>query len=56
MKVVVLEDAADDLESAARFYESCAVGVGNYFLDSICSDFDSLVLFGGDRAQFDRRK
>ena len=26
MTVVVLEDAAEDLESGAQFYESCAFG------------------------------
>jgi hypothetical protein len=47
MTVVILEDAAEDLESGAQFYESCAPGVGDYFLDSILSDLDSLVLFAG---------
>ena len=47
MTVVILEDAAEDLESGAQFYESCATGVGDYFLDSILSDLDSLVLFAG---------
>lgn len=47
MNVVILEDAAEDLESSAQFYESCATGIGNYFLDSILSDLDSLVLFAG---------
>ena len=28
MTVVILEDAAEDLESGAQFYESCATGVG----------------------------
>lgn len=45
MTVVILEDAAEDLESGAQFYESCATGVGDYFLDSILSDLDSLILF-----------
>ena len=44
---MILEDAAEDLESGAQFYESCATGVGDYFLDSILSDLDSLVLFAG---------
>ena len=44
MTVVILEDAAEDLEAGAQFYESCATGVGAYFLDSILSDLDSLVL------------
>lgn len=47
MTVVILEDAADDLESGTQFYESCAVGVGDYFIDSILSDLDSLILFAG---------
>jgi hypothetical protein len=47
MRVVILEDAAEDLESGAQFYELCATGVGDYFLDSILSDLDSLVLFAG---------
>ena len=47
MNVVILEDAGEDLESGAQFYESCAIGVGDYFLDSILSDHDSLVLFAG---------
>ena len=47
MNVVVLEDAAEDLESSAQFYQSCAIGVGDYFLDAILSDPDSLVLFAG---------
>jgi hypothetical protein len=41
MTVVVLEDAAEDLEAGAQFYESCATGVGHYLLDSILSDLDS---------------
>ena len=54
MTVVILEDAAEDLESGARFYESCAKGVGDYFLDAILSDLDSLVLFAGvHRSIFD---
>jgi hypothetical protein len=44
MTVVILEDAAEDLESGAQFYESCATGIGDYFIDSIFSDLDSLIL------------
>ena len=47
MTVVILEDAAEDLESGAQFYESCATGIGDYFIDSIFSDLDSLILFAG---------
>lgn len=44
MIVVILEDAAEDLEAGAQFYESCETGVGDYFLDSVLSDLDSLIL------------
>jgi|SRR5438105_13560110 len=47
MTVVILEDAAEDLELGRRFYESCEAGVGDYFTESILSDLDSLVLFAG---------
>ena len=47
MTVVILEDAGEDLGAGAQFYESCETGVGDYFLDSILSDLDSLVLFAG---------
>lgn len=47
MTVVVLEDAAEDIELGRRFYESREAGVGIYFTESILSDLDSLVLFAG---------
>jgi hypothetical protein len=31
--VVILEDAAEDLESGQQLYELCTTGVGDYFLD-----------------------
>jgi hypothetical protein len=43
--VVVLEAAAEDIESARRFYESCEAGVGDYFAEPILSDLDSLVYY-----------
>jgi len=47
MKVVVLQDAAADMEAGREFYESCEAGVGEYFIDSLLSDLDSLVLYAG---------
>ncbi len=47
MIVVVLEDAAQDMESGRRFYESREAGIGDYFVESILSDLDSLVLYAG---------
>ena len=38
MTVFVLEDAAEDMESGRRFYESLEPGIGAYFLESILSD------------------
>ena len=47
MTVIVLEDAAEDMESGKRFYESRESGIGDYFVESILSDLDSLVLYAG---------
>ena len=47
MIVVILEDAAADLELGRRFYESCEAGVGQYFVDSIFSDLERLVTLAG---------
>jgi hypothetical protein len=43
MIVVVLEDAADDIERGRRFYESCEVGVGDYFVGLIFNDLERLA-------------
>ena len=47
MKVTILDTAEKDLESGYRFYEKQAQGLGIYFLDSLFSDIDSLIFFGG---------
>ena len=47
MTVVVLEDAATDIEAGRQFYETREQGVGDYFVESILSDLGSLVLYGG---------
>ena len=47
MTVVVLEDAAEDMESGGRFYESREPGVGDYFIESLLSDLSSLALYSG---------
>jgi len=47
MKVRILSPAERDLEEEYRFYESQSSGLGSYFLDSLYSDIDSLVYFGG---------
>ena len=45
--VVVVEDAAEDIENGRRFYESREQGIGDYFVMSILSDLESLALFSG---------
>jgi len=47
MKVKILRSATNDLVEGYRFYEQCAPGVGAYFLDSLYSDIDSLVITAG---------
>jgi plasmid stabilization system protein ParE len=47
MKIEILSDAAEDLLAGFHFYEHQSPGLGNYFLDSLYSDIDSLLLFGG---------
>ena len=47
MKVRILSDAEQDLADGILFYEAQSPGLGDYFLDSLSSDIDSLQLFGG---------
>lgn len=47
MKVLVLDEAAADLTAGYRFYENQAEGLGDYFLDSLWSDIQSLRRYGG---------
>ena len=47
MKIVLLESAERDLKDGFRFYESQQKGLGAYFLESLLSDIDSLILFAG---------
>ena len=47
MTILVLEDGVSDLEAGRRFYESREQGVGDYFVESILSDLESLVLCAG---------
>src|SRR5688500_7221000 len=47
MKVRVLRSAFDDLSAGREFYNRQPERVGAYFFDSIFSEIDSLVLYGG---------
>ena len=50
MKVRILESAREDLRQGYRFYEQQQEGVGDYFLDMLSAEIDSLALYGGMHA------
>ncbi len=47
MKIEILSGADEDILDGYRFYERQATGLGGYFLDSLYSDIDSLLVFAG---------
>jgi len=47
MQIRILEHAEDDLLSGFRFYETQEEGLGDYFLDSLYADIDSLLIYAG---------
>jgi len=46
-KIIVLEEAAEDIEHGRDFYDLQDFGVGDYFADSIVADIECLGLFHG---------
>lgn len=50
MKVEILDEAQEDLLDGYRFYECQNEGLGDYFLDSLFSDIDSLQIYAGIHA------
>lgn len=47
MKIKILPSAIRDLADGREFYEKQAEGIGGYFLDSLYSDIDSLLIHAG---------
>jgi hypothetical protein len=47
MRIEILSEAEDDLVTGAKFYERRRAGLGEYFLNSLYSDIDSLPLYAG---------
>ena len=47
MKVKILPTALEDLDRGRRFYARQGRSLGNYFLDALFSDIDSLELYAG---------
>jgi plasmid stabilization system protein ParE len=46
-KVVVLAEAAEDIEQARDFYDTQEPGIGDYCADSLLADIESLALYHG---------
>jgi hypothetical protein len=47
VKVKILPTALEDLDRGRRFYARQRNSLGNYFLDALFSDIDSLELYAG---------
>ena len=46
-QLLLLDEAAQDLQRGKRFYEANQAGIGDYFFDSVLADIESLVLYAG---------
>jgi plasmid stabilization system protein ParE len=53
MKIRILTSAIDDLNRGYLFYENQMPDLGDYFLNSLFSDIDSLALNGGIHLKFE---
>ncbi len=47
MKIRILTSACNDLADGRDFYDRQAEGVGDYFMDSLFADIDSLAIHAG---------
>jgi hypothetical protein len=47
MKIRISEAGQQDLVEGHRFYERQSAGLGDYFLDSVLADIESLQLYAG---------
>jgi hypothetical protein len=45
--VLVLQEAADDLNEGKAFYDLQEPGVGDYFWDCMVADIESLIVYAG---------
>jgi hypothetical protein len=55
VKIRILDAASQDLIEGAGFYEKQGSGLGAYFLDSLFSDIDSLLIYAGIHPVFFKR-
>ncbi len=47
MRVVILRSAMEDLARASDFYDRQGEGLGDYFMETLSADIDSLRLYAG---------
>lgn len=52
MRIELLEEAETDLLDAYNFYQKQNPSLGQYFLDTLFSEIDSLMLYAGVHAEF----
>jgi hypothetical protein len=50
MRIEILDEAENDLVHSCAFYERQSQGLGQYFLDSLFSDLESLHIYAGIHA------
>jgi len=53
MRIRILDEAQSDLCEGAQFYEQQSDGLGLYFLDTLFSDIESLILYAGVHIKID---
>ena len=46
-EVRLTDEAIQDIDNAANFYDQIEPGLGDYFFDSITTDVEALEFFGG---------
>ena len=51
MEIVYLDDGELDLREGRHFYDLQQIGIGDYFVDSMLSDAESLTLHAGTHSQ-----
>lgn len=51
MRIKVLTAAINDLENGRLFYQQQGEHLGDYFLDALFSDIDSLIIYAGIHQQ-----
>lgn len=51
-EILILKEAAEDLQDGRKFYSINGASVGNYFWDSLLSDLDSLAVFAGTHVKY----